>query len=220
VSIAIAKLAQPIGLVVFLVLGGLIVLPRSPLSVEMRRGLLTGVAVFALVLALLVLAQRWGMFRPFLQLVSRTGGRGGPPLADLLARLDRDISRVHRDGAGGFALSVGCFALGFALGAVETYLALWFLGLPATVDLALTIAVLGQAGHALFFFIPLRAGSQEAINAAIFGLLGLDPATGLALAIVYRMREVVWAAIGLGLLQRHRRARAAFPPAERSVANS
>jgi glycosyltransferase 2 family protein len=219
-SIAVAKLAQPVGLVVFLILGGLIVLPRSPLPVEVRRGLLTGVGVFALVLALLVLAQRWGVFRPLLELVSRTGARGGPLLADLVARLDRDISSVHRDGTGGFTLSAGCFALGFALGTVEAYLALWFLGLPATVDLALTIALLGQAGHALFFFVPLRAGSQEAINAAIFGLLGLGPAAGLALAIVYRMREIVWAAIGLGILQRHRRARAAFPPAEHSVANS
>jgi uncharacterized membrane protein YbhN (UPF0104 family) len=219
-SIAVAKLAQPVGLVVFLILGSLIVLPRSPLPVEMRRGLLAGVGVFALVLALLILAQRWGMFRPFLQLVSRTGAPGGPLLADLVARLDRDISSVHRDSTGGFTLSAGCFALGFALGTVEAYLALWFLGLPATVDLALTIAMLGQAGHALFFFVPLRAGSQEAINAAIFGLLGLGPAAGLALAIVYRMREIVWAAIGLGILQRHRRARAAFPPAEHSVANS
>jgi uncharacterized membrane protein YbhN (UPF0104 family) len=211
-SIAVAKLAQAVGLGVFLALGGLIALPRSPLSAGVRHGLMVGVAAFALVLALLVLAQRSGMFGPLLGLARRLGMPGAPPLAEALAQLDGEISRVHRQGPGAFALSGGCFALGFALGSVEAYLALWFLGLPASFDLALTIAILGQAGNALFFFVPLRAGTQEASKAVIFSLLGLDPAAGLAVGIVYRIREIVWAAIGLGILGRQRRAHAKVSP--------
>jgi uncharacterized membrane protein YbhN (UPF0104 family) len=200
-SIAVAKLAQPVGLVIFLAAGGLAVLPRSPLPAEIRHGLLLGLGVLGAILALLMLVQRRGMFAPLLRLArSRLSPARAAHLSEVFELLDREVASVHGRPA---ALSAVCFALGFGLGAVESYLALWFLGLPATVELALVIAVLGAAFSNLFFFIPLRAGAQEAGKVLIFTMLGLDAAAGLAVAIAYRIRELAWALIGLGLLAQY-----------------
>ena len=66
-----------------------------------------------------------------------------------------------------------------------------------------------MAIDALFFFVPAKAGVQEGGKALIFRLLGLDPAKGLVLGIVRRLRELTWSLIGLVVLARHQARRRA-----------
>ena len=68
---------------------------------------------------------------------------------------------------------------------------------------AVTIEVLSVAIDALLFFVPAKAGTQEGGKVLIFHLLGLDPAKGLALGIVRRLRELSWSMVGLIVLARH-----------------
>jgi hypothetical protein len=55
------------------------------------------------------------------------------------------------------------------------------------------------------FFVPLRAGTQEAGKALAFGILGLNPVQGLAAGMICRIRELAWAFIGLAILACSRR---------------
>jgi hypothetical protein len=48
----------------------------------------------------------------------------------------------------------------------------------------------------------LRAGTQEAGKALAFALLGLNPVQGLAAGVICRIRELIWAFIGLAILAR------------------
>ena len=89
------------------------------------------------------------------------------------------------------------------MGVVEIYLILWFLGVPVSVHRALTVEVLSVAIDGMLFFVPAKAGTQEGGKVLIFTILGLDPAKGLALGIVRRIRELTWASIGLLILSRH-----------------
>jgi hypothetical protein len=89
------------------------------------------------------------------------------------------MARVHAESTGRVVLSAASFALGFACGIVESYLILWFLGIPVTLELALAVEVLGVAFNNLLFFVPLRAGTQEAGKALVFAVLGLDPCSGV-----------------------------------------
>ena len=88
---------------------------------------------------------------------------------------------------------------------MESYLILWFLGLPVTIRAALSVEILTVAFNNLLFFVPLRVGAQEAGKALVFAMLGLGPTHGFAAGILVRIREMVWALIGLAALSRHQR---------------
>jgi hypothetical protein len=94
------------------------------------------------------------------------------------------------------------FFIGWAAGAIEVYLILLFLGIPVTVERALAIEVLSATIDAVLFFVPGKVGTQEGGKVLIFSMLGLEAAKGLSLGILRRMRELIWAGIGLLVLWR------------------
>ncbi len=203
-SLAVAKLTQTIGLLAFVTIGVGVAVDRGLLSPSLRSGLFLGVGVFTAVLAFLLLLLRRGLFTPLFRFAQGRLGLGGPPhLAQTLQRLDRELAGVHANGGSRLALSSASFCLGWGLGTVESYLILWFLGLPATLAGALTIEVFTVAVNSLLFFVPLRAGTQEGAKVLAFTMLGFSPAAGLAAGILYRVRELAWALIGLAILSRH-----------------
>jgi uncharacterized protein (TIRG00374 family) len=66
-------------------------------------------------------------------------------------------------------------------------------------DLAHLFAI--EAGSRLVkvatFYVPGRLGADEAGSVASFMALGLDPSTGLTLALARRLQGLVWAAVGM-----------------------
>lgn len=203
-SVAVAKLTQTIGMLAFVAIGLGVAGNRGLLSPSLQAGLFLGLGVVAAVLAFALLLLPHDMFtRLFRFAQGRLGLTGPPELDQALQRLDRAIGGVRADGGFQLVLSSASFALGWALGIVESYLILWFLGLPATLERALTIEVFTVAFNNLLFFVPLRAGTQEGAKVLAFTLLGFSPAAGLAAGLLYRVRELAWALIGLGILSRH-----------------
>jgi uncharacterized membrane protein YbhN (UPF0104 family) len=88
-------------------------------------------------------------------------------------------------------------------------LMLYFLGIPLSVTRVVVVEVVSSTVDALLFFVPGKIGTQEGSKVLAFTILGLDPAKGMSLAILRRIRELTWAAIGLVLLSRLRRGRRA-----------
>lgn len=202
-SVAIAKLSQTVGQVAFIVVGLLWVLERTPLPPPLRRGLLIGVAVLAAAAALLLVMQRNGLFAPLLRALHALGlPRSLFELAARLQRLDDAIVDFHASDSWSFVASAGCFFIGWALGVLEVYLILFLLGVPITFERALAIEVFSAALDAMLFFVPGKVGTQEGGKVLIFSVLGLDVAKGLSLGILRRIRELVWAGIGLLILSR------------------
>ncbi len=99
-----------------------------------------------------------------------------------------------------FAMSVGASLLYWQMGALETYLILRFLHAPVAAAWAYGIEALAVVIETLLFFVPAKMGTQEGGKTLIFLVAGLDPAKGLALGLIRRIRELAWAAVGLGLL--------------------
>jgi hypothetical protein len=105
-----------------------------------------------------------------------------------------------------FVLSVALYTAGWLVGAVEARLILSLLHVPVTWRQAFSIEALSVAIEAILFFVPAKMGTQEGGKYVIFAALQLDPTKGFALGFVRRLRELAWAAVGLGLygfLQRH-----------------
>ena len=147
-------------------------------------------------------------------------GRAGRALAWLGAdrtghaqRLDDALRRFYRREWRSFLLSAGFHFVGWLVGAVEAFLILAVLGLPASLVVATVIEALGSGVRFVTFFVPASLGALEGANAGAFGALGWAATAGLAFSVVRRARQAVWIGIGLAiLLATNTRAVIAGPP--------
>jgi len=114
--------------------------------------------------------------------------------------LDRTLQSFYRSQWRRFALSVSFHLLGWLMGALETWLFLRVLQIPASLTIALVIETLGSAVRFATFFVPGSLGALEGANTAAFAALGLGAQAGLAFSLLRRLRQVVWIALGILVL--------------------
>jgi hypothetical protein len=65
---------------------------------------------------------------------------------------------------------------------------------------AMFVYVFGFILTSAMFFMPANIGTSEGSYSLAFKMLGFDPALGLSLGIIRRLRTFVWSAIGILLL--------------------
>jgi hypothetical protein len=92
-----------------------------------------------------------------------------------------------------------------ALAVLEVFLTLrWVLGDQSpTLAQAIVFEALNRVITVAFKFVPFRVGVDEASAAALAPILTVNPAAGVALAVVRKIRNLCWAAIGLTLVAAH-----------------
>jgi putative membrane protein len=156
--------------------------------------LFAGVAVLAAMLAALLGAQRFGLFRLSERVAARFGLRNVEGLHEAVLALYRRPARL--------AWSAACHLLAWALGAVEVCVALHFLGQDIGPAEGFVIESLGQTIRAASFAIPAALGVQEGGYVLLCGLFAIPPDAALALSLVKRLRELCFAAPSLMLWQR------------------
>lgn len=201
-SVALAAMAQCCAQILF-VLSGVPIALNLVHSAPVRQSLVflsTALAVLLcglLFFALSAAGQAW---------IERKAGRSSrlraisrhvpPTWREVLPR----SLRALRERPGHFALAIGASLLVWQMGGVETFLILRFLRAPVGPLRAYGIEVLAVAIEGVLFFVPAKMGTQEGGKILIFLAAGLDPAKGLALGLARRIRELAWAAVGLGVL--------------------
>lgn len=206
-SVALAAFAQFLGQVLFVGLGS-VLFPAE--RFVLRQRLIGGVllASFAIAVAIFYRPRRGGSgmgpsrrLRAWLESFARPIAHRWTALAELREGLTSALGQGRR----GLPPSILYFFLGWIIGGIEVLLILTFLGRAVSPRSAFSIAVLMVGVEGALFFVPARAGVAEGGLYAIFALLGLNPADGFCLAIVRRLRELTWAAVGLTLLALSRR---------------
>ena len=90
----------------------------------------------------------------------------------------------------------------YLLTAFEVWLVLWVVGEPIGVTAALAIDTFARVGSVASAAIPAGIGALEASNAAPVAMLGLGG--GGALALLRRVRALLWAGVGLLIYPRVR----------------
>ncbi len=181
---------------------------RFPIGTAARLAAAAGAAGLGGLLLLLTWAMRRGTYGPILKRLARWKF-----LAARLARyqhsaelVDERIRSFTRARRGRYAGSVAVCFLGWCGGLVETWLILRFLGTgigtTAGWGTALAIESLAMALNNMLLFVPGRVGSAEGVRTAVFVLLGLPAAQGLAYGLVRRGRELVWTIPGFAALAR------------------
>ena len=209
-SVVIAKTTITIAQALFLLIG--VVLAWTSLATDSRvigialawTTLATDSSVIAAMLWLLVVEVAAVGGFVGVQIVGRAGRAlewfGVVKRDGSTERLDAALRDYYRRDWRRLSLSTLFHLAGWLLGAVEAYLILYFLQIPAGLVLATVVEALGAGVRFATFVVPASLGAFESANAAAFEAMGLGAGAGLAFSFVRRARQVVWIAIGLLVL--------------------
>ncbi|HEX3506288.1 MAG TPA: lysylphosphatidylglycerol synthase domain-containing protein [Xanthobacteraceae bacterium] len=107
-------------------------------------------------------------------------------VADLGDRLQQ-IWRNHRGLSGSFLVHlVTIFS-----GAVEVWIAFYFMGHPVSIAAAIAIESIGQGGKAAAFMLPGGIGVQDGTMIAAASIFGVPAEVALAMALIKRVPDLV-----------------------------
>lgn len=187
-----AVASQVLLLLAGLAVGAFVLTPTSPLMLAMAAVL--GVEV--LCVAGFVVAQLRGLAGGGGRLLTRF--RMGPSRERqaALEGVDDALRALYGRHGRRLCVSVALHFLAFAVGTLEIYLTVRFLGLPLTLAGAFVLGAFGTGVKFLSFMVPASLGALEGGNVAMFAAFGLGGAAGLAYTLVRRLRELVWAGLG------------------------
>jgi putative membrane protein len=172
---------------------GLVLMARLAAG-PVEVGIIASALLLTLPLPVLLvwLLRRNLLFTQLHKLVGRVLGEGHKFALHLDgARLDAEIARLFaqpRRIAQAFAWQFP----GYLLGALETWFALYLLGHPVGVSAAVAIEALTQATRHASFLVPAGIGVQEAAVILFGYVAGISGEVALSLALVKRMREIVF----------------------------
>ncbi len=143
-----------------------------------------------------LIAQRNGLFL-FLETLPEKLGftRALEGLSDE-GSIHTAIQSIYRE-RNAVASSIGLHLLGWLSGAVETWLALYFMGYTFSAGDVLSLESLVFALRTAAFVVPWAAGVQEGGYIVVGALFGLGPDVALALSLLKRAKEVIAGAPGL-----------------------
>ena len=197
-SVSVAKVGQSLAQAVFVFLGLAVVLPRLT-GLAPWIGVVGGAAGAVVASGGFVWLTGRGFWRTLAGLAHRLGlGRRLPALWSASGRdLDRALSRL---GSWRTTASLACFVGGWAVGALEILLILYWVGAPVDWRTALAVETGSVLIDGILFFVPAKVGTQEGGKVFLFATLGLDPARGLTVGVVRRIRELAYAGLGLAVL--------------------
>ena len=206
-SLVIAKTVLLLALLPFAGVG-LALMERASLPPAYRAAMAAALAALALGVLGFYAVQRWrvaGRLGRWLdgRLAAHRFGRSiGKTLAHI-HEVDARFAAFYVGRRGAFAASFGLAFAAWALGAVEIYLVMGFLGRPVGWDEAWMLEAVAQLVRAGTFFIPASIGASEAGFVIMVEVLTGSAPLGLALGLVRRGRDIAWIAWGFWLGWRH-----------------
>jgi len=106
------------------------------------------------------------------------------------------FARAHR---GRYVVSIVLATLRWTLGAAEMWLALYLLGHPVSVAEAVVLEGLLQLARTVSFFVPANLGTQDGALALAAAAITGVAAAGLGAALLRRVREVIFIALGFAI---------------------
>lgn len=102
-------------------------------------------------------------------------------------------------------LAFGADVVFHVLATLEGFLTLqWLLADRApTLAQAVVFEAVNRAVTVAFKFVPFRIGVDEAISGAVSPALAVNPAAGVSLAVVRKVRNLFWSGVGLVIIATH-----------------
>ena len=207
-SVVVERTLYIIAVVSFIVIGFILFLSQFVLPTGILDQLLIGLVLLLSSLLSLFLAQRKGFFRILLKIADaiRLGKKIPERRRRELLEIDSEIHEAYRTGRWRIALAFGSHFLSRCVMLLETALILWIVGSPLPFSMIWGLTALVPLTNFVFGFIPGGLGVLEGVSGLAFYLLHLDPAVGVSLQLVRRLRSGFWVIIGGSLFLMRRAA--------------
>lgn len=122
------------------------------------------------------------------------------PQAEAMHEIDRHVTEVYTSAPGRFYSALTLEMVARVLTLSEYWLILYGLGLGVDPWKAFVVASFSSLMINTFAFIPFEIGTKEGGVYLMFGWLGIDPALGLAAALLSRIRELITIALGWAMV--------------------
>lgn len=196
-ALATDNLLYAASIAAMLTLGVIVVLATVPLSLEWREGAIVALVAGAIGMVITARLMR-GTWRE-----EESGAR--PPWRERLAGLRRAVLAFSTEQPGRL-LQVFLLDLVFhALAVFEIFLTLrWLLGdRSPTLAQAIVFEALNRVVTVAFKFVPFRVGIDEALSGGLAPVMAIQPVAGVTLAVVRKVRNLVWTGIGLLFIAAH-----------------
>lgn len=179
-----------------------VLLPAGTIATAL---LLVMAASILVLIALLVAVHREGVIERLFDLAGRIPLLNRfvlrfEPRRGALIEVDRQLIAFHRSSPARYygALLTEYAARVFSM--AEFFIIARGVGHPVSFGSAFLIGGFSSLVVNLFFFMPFNVGSKEGGLYLIFAALGLPARLGVAAAVISRLRELTWIAIGLVLV--------------------
>jgi glycosyltransferase 2 family protein len=195
-SLATDNLLYTASIAVMVGLGVVVALMTVPLSVAWRDGAIAALVVAALG-SLITLRLLRGTWR------EESGAR--PPWRETLSGLRQSVVAFALENPARL-VQILLLDLSFHVLAVfEVFLTLrWLLGdRSPTLEQAIVFEALNRVVTVAFKFVPFRVGIDEALSGALAPVMAVNAAAGVTLAVVRKVRNLVWTGVGLALIAGH-----------------
>jgi uncharacterized protein (TIRG00374 family) len=186
----------------FALIPAVLLLPHTLPVLAVAAG--TG-AVLVLIVIFLFSRHREGLAMHALQLLRRL-----PLLKRLAIRLepraaafheiDEHVTAVYTSAPRRFYAALGVETLARFLALTEYWVILYGMGLGVDPWRALVVGSFSSLVVNVLIFLPFELGAKEGALSLMFGWLGVTPGLGLVAAALSRLRELIWIAIGWGLI--------------------
>lgn len=151
-------------------------------------------AILAVSVSIVWVIARAGVGRRVHALLARIF-RGLYTKEDFGQSVDTSLLALLRGPRRRLASSLGLHMAGRSLIALEVFVGLALLGTHVTIPQGVVLAVVPIALSVFFSSVPSQIGVQEGAQTLVASALGLDPAAILALVLLQRFRQVVYASL-------------------------
>ena len=203
-AVALERLAFAVGGI--LIAGVFSILAVNRLSLPMQwdavfRGLAMA-ATIALAVVAIVIRHRGDYLGRFVHWAERVTGRplGARRVVRFLVDVEHVLLALLRGDRQRLAILAVLPLVCYVLMALEVWLVFWAIGEPVGIVESLAVETFARLVSIASAAIPANIGAMEAANWEVSKGLGL--AGGGALALVRRLRSLIWAGLGLALYPR------------------
>ncbi len=192
-SLVSLQLLLALAQVPFIIIGMAVMVHKQVLSDEWQHGLIIATSVITVFMALLMLAVHRRWLRGLLEKFDENS-----PWRKGLANVELQLSTILNQPKRFFATLAYAF-VNWMCFAFEMWLMARLLGHSISFADAWAIETLVSLARAATFFIPAHLGAQDGATSFAFKAFYGDPTFGIAVALLRRARELVWALIALPL---------------------